>query len=102
MRIISVLTCFGRKNAALTMAYSTLRQSRENLPRILEDSNMLPPLEDTPPAPNSQGPGKSGASSGDPERFVALYYEELRQVARGLMRCERDGHTLDPTGLVNE
>ncbi|MEM7246235.1 MAG: ECF-type sigma factor [Acidobacteriota bacterium] len=34
--------------------------------------------------------------------LLALLYEELRKVARGLMRRERSGHTLAPTAVVNE
>lgn len=33
---------------------------------------------------------------------TAAVYEELRAIARGLMRTERPGHTLQPTALVNE
>ncbi len=36
------------------------------------------------------------------ERLFALAYEKLRSIAAGLMRRERDGHTLQPTALVNE
>src|SRR5262249_12658271 len=34
--------------------------------------------------------------------LVALVYDELRQVAAGLMGRERSGHTLQPTALVHE
>ena len=34
--------------------------------------------------------------------LVALVYDELRQVASGLMRRERADHTLSPTAVVNE
>ncbi len=40
-----------------------------------------------------------GAKSG--ELFEAVY-DELRQIARGYLRSERVGHTLQPTALVNE
>jgi RNA polymerase sigma-70 factor, ECF subfamily len=33
---------------------------------------------------------------------MALLYPELRRVARGYMRNERTGHTLQPTALVHE
>ncbi len=34
--------------------------------------------------------------------LVPLIYDELRRMARSHMRRERDGHTLQPTALVNE
>jgi hypothetical protein len=34
------------------------------------------------------------------ERLVELVYEYLRGLASGLMHRERDGHTLQPTALV--
>jgi DNA-directed RNA polymerase specialized sigma24 family protein len=36
------------------------------------------------------------------ERLSALLYDELRRIARRLLRRERPGHTLQPTALVNE
>ncbi len=36
------------------------------------------------------------------ERLVPIVYEELRRLARGYMRGERAGHTLQTTALVNE
>jgi RNA polymerase sigma factor (TIGR02999 family) len=36
------------------------------------------------------------------DELVTLIYDELRQVASGLMRRERAGHTLSPTAVVNE
>lgn len=44
-------------------------------------------------------------SAGDrdaPARLMPLVYEELRSLARGYLRRERDGHTLQPTALVHE
>ncbi len=44
-------------------------------------------------------------SRGDAEasaRLIPLVYDELRQLARGHLRRERDGHTLQPTALVHE
>ncbi len=41
----------------------------------------------------------------DPEsrkQLFATVYDELRALARGLMKAERTGHTLRPTALVNE
>lgn len=42
---------------------------------------------------------------GDPTAYqdlLALLYDELRSLAQGLLRGERDGHTLQPTALVHE
>ena len=42
---------------------------------------------------------------GDPaalDRLAPLVYERLHRLARGYMRNERRGHTLQPTALVNE
>ena len=36
------------------------------------------------------------------ERLMPLVYEELRRLAHQYMRRERDNHTLQTTGLVNE
>jgi len=36
------------------------------------------------------------------DRLVPLIYPELRRLARGYMRNERPGHTLQPTALVHE
>jgi len=36
------------------------------------------------------------------DRLVPLLYPELRRLARGYMRNERPGHTLQPTALVHE
>ena len=41
------------------------------------------------------------SSPGQLAVFGAIY-DELRRAARGLMRGERNGHTLEPTALVNE
>ena len=43
--------------------------------------------------------------NGDPtalEKLTPLVYVELRRLARGQMRQERPGHTLEPTGLIHE
>jgi len=42
--------------------------------------------------------GEAGAL----ERVVPMLYDDLRQLARTRLRNERDGHTLDTTGLVHE
>jgi RNA polymerase sigma factor (TIGR02999 family) len=36
------------------------------------------------------------------DRLVPLLYDDLRRLARQRLRKERDGHTLDTTGLVHE
>jgi len=36
------------------------------------------------------------------DRLTPLLYDELRHQARGYMRHERPGHTLQTTALVNE
>jgi RNA polymerase sigma factor (TIGR02999 family) len=36
------------------------------------------------------------------DRLVPIVYEELRRLAHHYMRGEREGHTLQTTGLVNE
>lgn len=44
-------------------------------------------------------------SGGKPEAFerlVPLVYEELRRMAGGFLRGEREGHLLQPTALVHE
>lgn len=45
------------------------------------------------------------ARHGDPvalDRVYELVYVELRRIAAARLRAERDGHTLQPTALVNE
>ena len=42
--------------------------------------------------------GEAGAF----DRLVPLLYDELRRMARGRLRGERSGHTLDTTALVHE
>jgi RNA polymerase sigma factor (TIGR02999 family) len=44
----------------------------------------------------------SGGDEEVPARLMPLVYEELRRLARGYLRDERPGHTLQPTALVNE
>ncbi len=44
-------------------------------------------------------------SDGDaaaPDQLMPLVYEELRHLARGYLRQESSGHTLQPTALVHE
>lgn len=44
----------------------------------------------------------AGGDQGALDRLVPLVYEELRRIAEGQLRRERDGHTLQPTALVHE
>lgn len=63
-----------------------------------------PPPAAAPPAPGVThwlrrlGSGEPGAL----DHLVPLLYEEIRRVASGRMRGERDGHTLGTTALVHE
>src|SRR6266849_4530491 len=36
------------------------------------------------------------------DQLMPIVYEELRRLARRYLRQEREGHTLQPTALVNE
>lgn len=45
---------------------------------------------------------RAGPESNPGEDSLQVAYRELRGIARGLLRRERRGHTLDPTGLVHE
>jgi RNA polymerase sigma factor (TIGR02999 family) len=42
------------------------------------------------------------AGAGDPEPLISSVYGELRRIAGGIMRGRLNGHTLQPTALVNE
>jgi RNA polymerase sigma factor (TIGR02999 family) len=44
----------------------------------------------------------TGGDTGALERLVPLVHTELRRIARNRLRAERQGHTLQPTALVNE
>lgn len=44
----------------------------------------------------------NGGDSGALERLTPLVYQELHRLARGYLRGERAGHTLQTTDLVNE
>ncbi len=44
----------------------------------------------------------SGGDAAASEQLMSAVYEELRQLARGYLRREREGHTLQPTALVHE
>jgi RNA polymerase sigma factor (TIGR02999 family) len=43
-----------------------------------------------------------GGDAGALDQVVRILYDELRAVARGRLRSEREGHTLSATALVNE
>ena len=50
-----------------------------------------------------QGPdGDLGEREGPLDRVFSRVYPELRALAASYLRHERDGHTLQPTALVNE
>src|SRR5208283_1110064 len=44
----------------------------------------------------------AAGNKGALDRLMALLYPELQRLARGYMRNERTGHTLQPTALVHE
>jgi len=44
----------------------------------------------------------SGGDIKAPERLMPFVYDELRRLARAFLSREREGHTLQPTALVNE
>ena len=44
----------------------------------------------------------SGGDRDAPERLMPLVYDEMRRLARSFLARERDGHTFQPTALVNE
>ena len=44
----------------------------------------------------------SGGDSGALDRLTPIVYDELRRLARRHLRGERNGHSLQPTALVNE
>lgn len=44
----------------------------------------------------------SGGDREAPERLMPLVYDEMRRIARSFISRERQGHTLQPTALVNE
>ena len=44
----------------------------------------------------------SAGEVGAEDRLFPLVYDELKRMARRYLQRERDGHTLEPTGLVHE
>src|SRR5229473_4542325 len=44
----------------------------------------------------------SAGDAAGPEKLMPLVYEELRQLARRYLACERSDHTLQATALVHE
>ncbi|MEP6999538.1 MAG: ECF-type sigma factor [bacterium] len=57
------------------------------------------PLPDPKDSGNAESPPPSPE---DTAQLSAELYEELRLIARRLLRGEREGHTLDTSGLVHE
>ncbi|MEW6706095.1 MAG: sigma-70 family RNA polymerase sigma factor [Pseudomonadota bacterium] len=73
------------------------------------DNGITAAADASPPPPPASAPPITELlhswSAGDDralDRLVPLVYDELRRMARGQMRQERDGHTLQGTGLVHE
>ena len=54
------------------------------------------------PDEKEQRPPLTANDESSAETLVPLLYKELRRVAANCIRGERDGHTLQPTALVNE
>jgi len=44
----------------------------------------------------------NGGDRGALDRLVPLVYSELHRLARGYLRRERNGHTLQTSALINE
>ncbi len=44
----------------------------------------------------------NGGDEGARERLMPMVYEHLHNLAQGYLRREQEGHTLQPTALVNE
>jgi RNA polymerase sigma factor (TIGR02999 family) len=63
-----------------------------------EDKSSLPPEQPITALLHEFTSGDKSAL----DRLVSLLYPELRRLARGYMRNERQGHTLQPTALVHE
>ena len=63
-----------------------------------EDSDPAAMAGDVTVLLRQMGAGDESAVS----RLIPLIYDELRRIARGYLRREREGHTLQPTALVNE
>lgn len=57
------------------------------------------------PSPEQAMETLAASVAGDAQaqaELVALIYDDLRNMARGYLSNEREGHTLQPTALVNE
>ena len=52
--------------------------------------------------PTNESDKKGGSACGVDNELFVLAYDELRQLAAGIFRNERPGHTLQPTALVHE
>jgi ECF sigma factor len=62
-------------------------------------------MGDEPPAAEQITAWLTDWREGDqqaPERLFAVLYPELRRIAARLLRKERNDHTLEPSGLVDE
>jgi RNA polymerase sigma-70 factor (ECF subfamily) len=62
-------------------------------------------MDDEPPAAQQITAWLTDWREGDqqaPERLFAVLYPELRRIAARLLHKERDDHTLEPSGLVDE
>jgi RNA polymerase sigma-70 factor (ECF subfamily) len=53
-------------------------------------------------ATSSAGGGDAGSEGAEAGELLPLVYDELRRLARGYLRRERAGHSLDATALVHE
>ncbi len=90
----------------------TARSLRTARPVYSSPGPTPPSMEATPPArgPMSDTPANvtlllRAAASGeraDVDALMAAIYDELRRLAVGHMRGERDNHTLQPTAVVHE
>src|SRR6185369_7019942 len=83
-----------RKSRALTSAASRRMCDTAAIEKVLEP----PPPGAVTALLRAWGDGDDGAL----EQLTPLVEAELRRLARGYMRRERRGHTLQTTALVNE
>jgi RNA polymerase sigma-70 factor (ECF subfamily) len=63
-----------------------------------DDESKAPPRGEVSGLLRAWGDGDRGAL----DRLTPIVYDELRRLARGYMRGERPGHSLQTTALVNE
>ena len=79
--------------------------SRQRHPCAWRRQRALPSLIDRMASEHELTELLSAWANGDAaalERLTPLVYDELRRIARQQMRREGEGHTLQPTALVNE